>query len=314
MPLFKLDHLLARLFVGISPRIIMSLGNKLGAILFFIDVPHRRIVRRNLKFAYPEWTLKHVKQVSKEVFQNITTTVIEMWQMYFFSKGDMLDKARYSGEEHFKRAYNENRGVIIISAHMGNWEMIPMISPQVLKKPISVVVRKLRFEPVEKRITSIRTRFGSKMVNMKDAMPELIKALRCGEVLGLMVDQDLRSSISVKVDFFQHSVAATHAAALLALRCKAPVVPMFCNRAKNGRLKVRLEPALELQRTNDLRADIQVNTQMITGAIEKAVRSNPGQWLWAHKRWKKYYPNLYYESIRRRRRRRARKIIKENKK
>ena len=139
MPFFRLTNIISGLVVNIPPKFIMGIGNMLGTFMFCINIPHRRITRRNLKFAYPDWTYKQVKKRSKDVFQNIATTVLELGQMYFFSREDMLNKAEYSGVENFVRAYKHNRGVIIVSAHMGNWEMIPMISPHIFKKTISYI-------------------------------------------------------------------------------------------------------------------------------------------------------------------------------
>ena len=130
--------------------------------------------------------------------------------------------------------------------------------------------------------------------------------LRRGGILGLLVDQSRRSE-GVEVTFFGHKVTATPAAAFLAIRCKCPVLPIFCVRKTNGQLIMEVNSPLEMKRTGDLRSDLQANTQVITDAVEKAVRKYPDQWFWVHKRWKKFYPELYPEYQARRKRRRAKK-------
>ena len=136
----------------------------------------------------------------------------------------------------------------------------------------------------------------------------MMRVLRRGEILGIMIDQGTKSSLGVKVTFFNKFVTATPAAALLAMRCNSPVLPVFCTRDDRGTLTITVEPPLSLERSDDLRADLKTNTQIMTNAIEKAVRKHPEQWFWVHKRWRKYYPNLYPENMDRRRRRRAKKI------
>jgi KDO2-lipid IV(A) lauroyltransferase len=112
----------------------------------------------------------------------------------------------------------------------------------------------------------------------------------------------------VEVNFFGHKVTTTPAAAFLAIRCKNPVLPIFCVRDDRGRLTVVAKPPLEMKRSGDLRSDVQANTQMITNVVEKAVRQYPDQWFWVHKRWKKFYPHLYPEYQARRKRRHQREM------
>jgi KDO2-lipid IV(A) lauroyltransferase len=110
----------------------------------------------------------------------------------------------------------------------------------------------------------------------------------------------------VTVNFFGARVVTTSVAALLARRYKSPVVPVFCIRQPDGRLTIRIEPPLNLVRSKDMRADLQDNAQLMTEVVEKVVREYPRQWLWFHKRWKKFYPHLYPEYFHRRARRKAR--------
>ena len=137
-------------------------------------------------------------------------------------------------------------------------------------------------------------------------------ALRRGGVVAFLVDQSRRRE-GVDVDFFGRRVTATPAAAFLSIRCKCPVLPIFCIRETNGQLTIHVEAPLEIEWTGDLRADVQTNTQRITDAVELMVRKYPEQWFWVHKRWKKYYPHLYPEYQLRRQRRKAREKRREKK-
>ena len=131
------------------------------------------------------------------------------------------------------------------------------------------------------------------------------QAMRSGEVLGLLIDQSRRLA-GVEVDFFGHRVFATPAAAFWAIRYKCSVVPLFCFREPDGSLVIDVQAPVEIQRTKDLRTDIQVSTQYMSDAVEENVRNHPEQWFWLHKRWKKFYPDLYPHWHARRKRRQAR--------
>jgi KDO2-lipid IV(A) lauroyltransferase len=298
---------LATFIAKISATKIQRVGKVLGALAFHLDVPHRRIVRRNLKFIHPDWSPGKIRKLSKRVFQNLGITITEILQMTCLSKEEILGKARLHGVNNLIEALREGQGAILISAHLGNWEMGALVAPLYLDTPITAVARKLRFEFINDLILNLRTRFGCKVIDKEEALPQMRKALRQGEILGILIDQGTRSSESVGITFFGHRVRATPAAALLALRCKSPVVPIFCVRDAAGKLNLIIEPPLKLVRTRDLRADLITNTQIMTDVIERAVRKYPEQWFWVHKRWKKYYPQLYPEYIARRNRRRIRK-------
>jgi len=272
---------------------ISRIGRVLGILVYLIDVKHRRIVRRNLKFVYPEWPPRRVKKISKRVFQNLGITILEICQMTCFSSHDIIDKVKIRGQEHLINAMQNNKGAILISAHLGNWEIVPLFWPLCFKTPITVVARKIKNKIINRWIHELRTRFGNRVIDKEGALPEMTRTLRQNKILGILIDQGTRIPLGVKITFFNKYVTATPAAALLALRCKSPVLPAFCIRNGDGTFTVSIEPPLALKRTDDLHADLRTNTQIMTDAIEKLVRKYPEQWFWVHKRWKIYYPHLY---------------------
>jgi KDO2-lipid IV(A) lauroyltransferase len=294
----------ATFIAGISHKRITSIGGVLGLFIYGIDVRHRRIVRRNLKFVYSEWPPERVKKISKRIFQNLGITFLEICQLVCFTSDDILDKVKIRGQEHLLNAMHNNKGVILISAHLGNWEIVPLFWPLYFKKSITVVARQILNKIVNRWIHELRTRFGSRIIYKDIALPEMTRTLRQGKILAILIDQGTKSSLGVKNKFFNKLVTATPAAALLAMRCNSPVLPGFCTRNADGTFTITLEPPLILKRTGNLSADLRSNTQLMTDAIEKAVRKYPEQWFWVHKRWRKYYPHLYPEDIDRRRRRR----------
>jgi KDO2-lipid IV(A) lauroyltransferase len=304
--------ILEAFFNKILEHHLVRLGKLMGTLLFLIDVPHRRIVRRNLKFAYPDWTADHIRKISKRVFQNLAITLLEIYKMASDSCEDVIAKIRPSGLEHLVRAVAQKNGLVIISAHLGNWEAGLQFLSCFLELPITGVAKTIRFGPLNRWLNQMRTRFGQEIVNKKGALPHMRAALRRGEVMGLLIDQGKRSE-SVDVLFYGKTVTTTPAAALLALRCKSPVLPIFCVREAGGQLTFRVDPPLVLKRTNDLRSDLIANTQMMTDVVEKMVREYPDQWLWLHKRWKKHYPHLYPEFELRRQRRKKREARRERK-
>ena len=290
----------------ISSKHIVGLGKLIGSFAYLLDIPHRRIVRQNLEFAYPDWSKQKVRSVSRRVFQNLSTTILEFCQLASIPKETLPNRVKVVGTEYLDDALSSQKGLIIVSAHLGNWEFALQYGCCYLQRPILGVAKKLRFAPLNQWVHNLRTRFGIKIIYKKGALPEMRQILRRGGVLALMVDQSRRSE-GVDVTFFGHKVTTTPSAAFLAIRCRCPVLPIFCVRDASGQLTIQVETPIEMKLTGDLRSDVQTNTQIITNVVENVVRSFPEQWLWVHKRWKKYYPQLYPEyQARRQRRKRLR--------
>ena len=279
-------------------RHILFMGKMLGHFLYFFDVHHRRIVRRNLHFSYPEWSQSQIQNLSKRIFQNYGIIIFEVLQMAFSTREEMLSRARIEGVEIIIEALAKQKGIIVVSAHLGNWELALQYSPCYFQIPLTGVAKKLRNSTLDRLVHKFRTRFGNRIIYKKGAMPEMTRTLRQGNVLGLLMDISRRFD-GVEVQFFGHKATATPAAAMLALRCKSPVIPVFSHRNQMGQLVIKVEHPIEIQRTGDLRSDLQTNTQLITDRVEQAIRKNPEQWNWILKRWKEFYPDLYPESTER---------------
>jgi Kdo2-lipid IVA lauroyltransferase/acyltransferase len=282
---------------AIPRRNIISAGRWLGNLAYAVDARHRLIVRNNLSFAYPELPACEVRKLSRCVFQNMALTFLEICQMSFYTREDFHNKVRIQGEEYLRMASESPNGSIMITAHLGNWEMSAIFACCFLQKPLVAIARNLENRWLGLWINRLRTRFGNTILDKRGALPKMARTLRNGNMLGILIDQATIRAEGVEVLFFGKTVTTTPAAALLARRYNAPVIPAFCIREPDGHHKVIVEPPLNLIRTEDSDSDLRANTQLMTSAIEKAVRVYPEQWLWFHKRWKRHYPYLYKDYL-----------------
>jgi KDO2-lipid IV(A) lauroyltransferase len=255
-----------------------------------------------------------MRKLSKEIFKNAGVTFLEICQLTFMSQEDMAGIVQIKGEEHLLEASKGNKGMILITAHLGNWEIGYQVMCYAVGRPATAVARKIRFVWVDRWLHHLRTRFGNTVIYKRGAFPKMVETLRQGGILGLLVDQSKRKH-GVDVRFFGHEATATPAVALLALRCKSPILPGFCVREANGRFALHVGAPLELIRTKDLRSDLQANTQIMMSAVEDMIREYPEQWLWFQRPWKKAHPELYpeWEAKRQRRKERKRQRRKERK-
>ena len=295
-----------KFIVSIPKKYIVKIANILGSIAYLLDTRHRRIVRRNLKFANPEWPLDKIKKISRKTFQNMGISVLEICQMTCFSKEDILKKVRIKGRENLLNTIKSPKGLIMISAHIGNWEMSHLFLSSYLQKS-QVVVAQNQPYIIERIIHKLRTSTGNTIISKKGAMIKLVRTLRKGKMIGLLIDQGTSRGEGVDVTFFGRNTNATYAASLLAARYNCPVLPVYCIRESDAKLTVIVEPPLRLHKTDDVRSDLRTNTQIMTDSVEKMVSLYPEQWLWFHKRWKRHYPELYPEDLARRQRRREKR-------
>ena len=130
----------------ISRRHIIRIGKLIGHLIYFLDVPHRRIVRRNLAFAYPEWSHGHIKRISQRTFQNMGITFLEIIQLTALSREDILKSVRVVGLENLQRAQQSKKGLIIVSGHLGSWELGLLYVCCILEKPSLGVAKKIRLD------------------------------------------------------------------------------------------------------------------------------------------------------------------------
>jgi len=204
------------------------------------------------------------------------------------------------GKEDLLAASDDPRGVIIISAHLGNWEMAHIFGSCFLRSPLVLVARPVRPGFVNRWLNRFRSRFGNILLDKDRALPKMARALSRGGRVGILIDQGTLRSEGVEIQFFNRTTTATPVAAILARRFGSRVLPAFCVRDSVGTLTLLVRPPLNLQKTGDMETDIHANTQIMNRAIEDAVDAYPEQWFWFHKRWKRHYPHLYPEDLTRR--------------
>jgi len=293
--------------INIPQKRIYAMGKVLGGLAYCLDNRHRRIVRRNLAFTHPEWPRSCIREVSRRVFQNAAATLLEILQISSFSKVDVQKRVRIRGTKNLQTALKCPNGVIMISAHLGNWEMAHLAVSCCADTSMLLVARRIRPDILNEGLNNIRQRFGNSVIDKKRALPKMARRLYEGKILGLLIDQEPKHSRGTSVTFFGKPTTITPGPGLLARRYGSLILPVFCVRETNGSLTLVIEQPIHPVKTDHPDTDLNKNMQAMTLAIEKAIKTYPDQWFWFHKRWKHHFPHLYKEDLDRLRHRRARK-------
>jgi KDO2-lipid IV(A) lauroyltransferase len=289
---FNPGGLMARTIGSVRPGGLMRWGSMFGEMGYRLGGPYRTIARHNLQFAFPSWKTHQIAEVSRRVFHNFGMTLTEMVQCAHLSPRGILSRCRLSGEDHFNLALAARRGVILVSAHLGNWEIGLQYLACHFGKRVHIVVRPLAPRWLDRWVNNARTRFGNHLISKRKAFPRMLKAIREDGIVALMVDLSSRKQ-SVTVDYFGHRTRVSPAAAMLAARCDAPIIAAFTIRNPDGSFTIEVSAPVAVQRSGSLKKDLKCNSQRITDIVEMAVRKHPDQYLWMQKRWKDHYPHLY---------------------
>ena len=272
--------------LGCLPRSAgIRIGLGIGRLLFTFDRKHRGIAADNVSraFGWPPES-ERVRHIVRQVFNNLGTLLFEIaWA----NRLDPQQHARYfriSGREHFQRAMEKGRGVLLLTAHMGNWELFTIVA-RMAAIPASVVYRPLDSPVLDDAVKKIRCRYGAQLIPTKYAFYRIAKTLRKKGCVAMLMDQNVDYYNGVFVDFFGRRACTNRGMAYMAVRTGAPVVPVFMLREQGGFRAVVL-PEIPLTKTGDLQKDIEINTAKYNQAIEDIVRRYPDQWFWVHQRWK----------------------------
>lgn len=271
--------------LGHLPRsLTLPLAEALGSLAFRLGKKRADVARENIRRAFPEKGAAEVDRIARRVFENIAVVIFDFFRIPWLDMKSMSRFIDFEGVEHFERAIKKGRGVMLLTAHFGNWEMMAAAVGGFLH-PVDIVARELDSPVVDELVNWVRTRAGNGIISKTRAMRKLLKSLSGNGVVGILLDQNVQLADSVFVDFFGTRAATNKGPARLAASTGAAVVPIF-NVREGARYRIMLFEELEMADTGDKERDTQVNTERCTKVIEDVIREYPDQWFWVHRRWK----------------------------
>lgn len=286
---------MARRWQRLPERLARRIGCALGAAMRTISPRHARIVMTNLRLAFGgEKTEEELTAIAKACYRHLGLCLVEFIRLPGMSREEIVSLAELRGREYIDAGLREGRGVILLTGHVGNWE-ISGCRIAAEGYPINVIARAQRDTDITEYVRRTREALGMRVLHRSVAVRGSLRALRDNELLGVLMDQNAGDD-GVFVDFFGHLASTAPGAAAFALRTGAAVVPTFGQRKPDGRHVVELGEPVPLINTGDRERDIHENTARYTNIIEDWIRAHPEQWFWLHKRWKARPPEETGES------------------
>jgi Kdo2-lipid IVA lauroyltransferase/acyltransferase len=273
--------------LGLFPRRIrLSAGKGLGLGLYLLSPRHRRMARANLDRAFGDRRSREEKsRIARASFAHLGLLLCDSMAFAKVDPGRLDRIAVFEGLENVRGAYARGKGVFVFSGHYGNWEMVALLQGY-LGLPLAMVTRPLDNPHLERRMYRYRTLSGNRVIHKRGAAREVLRAIRQGLGVAIVIDQNVRGEDGIFVDFFGTPASTTPALATLAIKTEAPIVPVFGVPLPDGRYRIRYLPEVEVRRTGDTKRDILELTQTCTRIIEEQVRRQPEYWVWMHRRWR----------------------------
>jgi len=273
--------------LGALPRsLARGMAILLAGAVYHLHPRLRRVGLRNLEIAMPELPLKERRRIVRGVFLSLGRLLAEFCRFPKYSRENVSRVAVYEGFENFDTAQRRGKGVLFLTAHLGAWEVGSFVH-SVHGHPLRVVVRPLDNPYVDRLVERYRTLHGNQTFPKDEFARGLLSAMRAGETVGLLMDQNMTPPQGVFVPFFGVQACTASGIARVALHTDASVIPAFTIWDPVLRkYRVHFDPPLTLVRTDNAEADLVANTAMFNNVLEQYVRKYPEQWLWVHRRWK----------------------------
>jgi len=228
---------------------------------------------------------KQIKKIANGCFQHFGKSLVEVMQFPKLTLQKINQFVTFSGREHLDAALAKGKGVIILTAHFGNWELLGA-SLTLNGYPLNVIARPVRKERLEEILRAYREAVGMRVIyNRGTSVKQTLRCLKNNEMLGILPDVDTKVG-GVFVDFFGRLAYTPYGPVALALKTQASLLPTLIVRQPDDTHRVVIEKPLELQLTGRKDVDVTVNTQLFTKVIESYIRKYPTQWIWMHARWK----------------------------
>ncbi len=255
------------------------------ALLFYYFIPIRKkVVIKNLNIAFPELHHRQLLKLAKKTYQNLFIVLIEILYLPHLSKEEIENLLKIKNPELIQNALQLNKGLIFVSAHFGNWEILAISAAIRLNVQFSIVIKPLRNPFVDRFINDWRTKFGNKVVPLGLSVKNIFKELLEKKIIALLADQRA-GQYSVELNFFNKLTHVYEGPAVLSIKTGAPLIFAVAIRQNNFSYIVELKeiPQPEIE---DEHEKIKIMTANYISLLEDYIRIYPEQWFWFHNRWR----------------------------
>ncbi|MCL2799968.1 MAG: lysophospholipid acyltransferase family protein [Endomicrobia bacterium] len=265
---------------------VNAMGGFFGTLAYYFAWSASRKAKENLKRCFPEKSKKEISDIVKEIFINQGKNFFELANFPRMDSAFIKSISSIENSHLIRNGIKKGKGILFVSAHTGNWE-ITAAAVADFGVPVNVVAKKIYIKELNDMLVNYRT---GKNVNVilrdaPDTARKLLKALKNGEIIAMLIDQDTKVP-GVFTKFFGRDAWTPSGLAVLALRTGAEVLVGLDQRIDKYGHKTVVEGPVQIEPSGDFDKDVVALTQKATDILEEHIRQYPGQWVWFHERWK----------------------------
>jgi KDO2-lipid IV(A) lauroyltransferase len=285
----RIEYFLFLLFSLTFRLLGLNTSRKLSgllAVIFYYFIPIRKkTVLENLRNAFPEYDEKKIRSIAYNTYKSFLTAFIEILYLSKIGRQELEAAVNCPNKDLIETKFKEEKGVILLSAHFGNWEYVATSVALQLDLPFSVVVKPQRNPYVSDWMNNVRTRWNNDIVSLGLSIRKTYQTLKEKKIVAMVADQRGPQE-SIKVEFFGRKVSVHVGPAVLALKTGAPILCGIPVRQKDYSYKLVMHEISKDNLPEDNEEKIIELSQRHTSYLESFIREYPEQWLWMHKRWK----------------------------
>lgn len=246
----------------------------------------RRVGERNLEMALPEVPHRERTRILRHVYRNLGWQMVEFCRLPGYTVENTQGWIRTEGLEHYLAAEAKGRGVLVLTGHLGAWELSSFYH-SLMGHPMGIVIRRLDNRMLDEYVNSVRCLHGNRVLHKNDFARGLLKAMHAGQTVGILMDTNMTPPQGEFVPFFGITACTASGLARVALKTGAAVLPGFCVwEEAEQRYVLHFGPELRFAKSGDHEGDILAATRQCNDVLEAWIRRYPDQWLWIHRRWK----------------------------
>ncbi|MBL7071169.1 MAG: mitochondrial fission ELM1 family protein [Candidatus Omnitrophica bacterium] len=261
----------------------LAVGRLFGRLAYLINYKRAKVAYSNMRAAFSaEKTPAEIRRIVKRLYMNFGQTLVEVLRIPIVNKAYTDKYVSTCGRGNFDKTHEKGRGIIFLTGHFGNWELLS-IKSALEGYPLMVLAREQKMKRMNDALNAMRESKGCKVVKKGMATREIYEHLGKNNIVGILSDQDAGKK-AIFVDFFGRPTSTHRGAFALARKTGSAIIPVFLARVNGAYHKLILEEPIEVA-GGDEKAEFHA-MQRFARIFEKHIRQYPEQWLWLHKRWK----------------------------
>ena len=261
------------------------LGRNLGAFVFNFLGYRKGVTLSNLRRAFPEKSNDEIVQIARGAYRSVGIAFFELLWYPRMSRDQVNTSMRFDHPDVLKNAYKKGKGLLILTAHFGNWELLGGCIVVQLGFRVHGIAKTQSNRLVNRSIDARRLRFGNIVIPMETSLREVMRALRDGEAVGIVADQAAPKE-NVPIEFFGTMVPTHQGPSVFSLKMGSPLVAVFPVRAPDGSYDTYVKEVPSADLNGYTEENVAELTRRHVKITEDFIRRFPDQWMWMHRRWK----------------------------